>query len=308
MALARKLPESFDEALRTAKNLLSASSELVLKNLVDVEAEQLVVGAYRIATGQKLTRAELFFRYKDRFPEAAGQKLLILASARAAGKILQHLLGYQAFLDHEYEVSPVVLVPRPETELLVIRAIADLSSNGISPLLGLEIGTGSGVIAIEMLLKFPKLRMIASEISEDARKIAQRNLEKLLPARQQRLQIVASQSPDQVWEPFAGLGIDNQADFLISNPPYLLPGEAETDVAAHEPAQALFAPVHDPLFFYEKIARAGSFYLREGGSLYLELPPERAQDIAALFSECGWSVRLEKDLKSADRFLIGKSD
>lgn len=98
------------------------------------------------------------------------------STARAHGKLLQHLTGVQVFLDHEYEVGPEVLVPRPETEVLVRAAMDQLKE----PQFGLELGIGSGVISIELLSHFESLTILASELSAEARDLALRNRNRIL--------------------------------------------------------------------------------------------------------------------------------
>src|SRR6185437_10460396 len=138
---SRELPHSFSEALRVCKEILSANHDLVIRGSLDSEAEQLVIGAHRSAGGEFLSRSDLYSRLQDAYSAAAGERLLILAGQRAEATPLQHVLGYQVFLDHEYEVDSSTLIPRPETEVLVTEAIGELKF----PRLGLEIGLGSGI-------------------------------------------------------------------------------------------------------------------------------------------------------------------
>src|SRR5688572_19221491 len=148
MAFSQERPHSFAEALKAAKRILSANHDLVKRGTVETEAEQIVLHAFRMESGKHLTRMELYSRVNDRFPELAGEQVLILSSARATGKLLQHLTGRQVFLDHEYEVSSDVLIPRPETELLVATILESFASTR-GPLRGIEVGVGSGAISVE---------------------------------------------------------------------------------------------------------------------------------------------------------------
>ncbi|MCM2323861.1 MAG: hypothetical protein NDJ90_11430, partial [Oligoflexia bacterium] len=223
MASGHELPGSFREALAIARRLLSASHELVRRDLVDAEAEILVMEAYRKVAGRALSRSEFYLRTADRYPEAAAAILLTWAGARAEGRLLQHLTGVQVFLNHEYEVGPDALVPRPETEVLVTVATEELGGGRSTPVRGLEIGLGSGAIAIELLSRFPGLRIRASELSEGAVALAVRNAEKILGSGwATRLEIVRPGTALEVFEPFAQGLQRGPADFLISNPPYLV--------------------------------------------------------------------------------------
>jgi release factor glutamine methyltransferase len=303
-AWRRERPHSFGDALKAAREMLSASPALVAKGSIEAEAEQLVTAAYRLTWGKHLTRMELFARMQDRFPEAAGDRLLELAGTRAEGKPLQHLTGVQAFLDHEYEVGPDVLVPRPETELLVTLAIESLRMDGGGkPSHGLEIGLGSGVISIELLSAFPSLRMVASELVPAAADRALGNARRILGSEAQRLSVIRIADPLEAW-PMA-LPESPPLDFVISNPPYLaVTDPIEDEVRDHEPATALFAPESDLLHFYRLIALNSSRCLRPGGRVFLELAPERAVQTLRLFEGSGWDGEILPDLAGRDRVLI----
>jgi len=228
------------------------------------------------------------------------QRVLILASERADGKILQHLLERQVFLDHEYYVNPDVLVPRPETESLVQFAQVWIAKNGAQH--GFEVGIGSGAISIELLSKFPTLEMSATDISPHALEVARKNARTIL-GNEKRLHLIEVKDPKQVLEPFADL---TPADFLISNPPYLIRGEAEPDVEREEPATALFAPESDAFYFYRKFAAHSAQVLRPKGALFLELPHERANFIERIFPPKEWNLRIELDLTQRQRYLIAE--
>lgn len=305
-ALSREAPTSFGEALKVTRRILESNRDLVARGTIDAEAERLVEAAHRKATGKALSRAELFVRARDRYPDAAGQALLIMALSRADGRLLQHLTGYQAFLDHEYEVDRNVLIPRPETEILASIAMEEIRVSGRTSL-GLEVGLGSGVLSIELLSRFPGLTMIASEISPEAEAVARRNLRAIVRD-ESRLRIVRPSRDFHVIEPFDAELAGAKADFIVSNPPYLArTGETEPDVAAHEPAVALYAPDADLLHFYRKIAEGAPRVLRGDGLVFLELAAERASDIEKLFSDSGWKTSVRPDLNGRPRVLIARS-
>jgi len=312
MTFSRDLPHSFQEALRVSRQILSANHEIVKKNLIDVEAEIIVIGAHRAATGELLKRSELQMRVADRIPETSAEKVLLFSHQRAEGKLLQHLLGYCYFLNHEYRVSKAVLVPRPETEVLVSEAMKVLRP--LKPSLGFEIGLGSGIISIELLAEFSDLKMVSSEISEGAREIASFNASHILKLDVARLEIVMSKSPLEVLEPILKRQGIGKADFLISNPPYLDPARTEefdAEVLQHEPHDALFPKPDakgkvDLLHFYRKIAADGERVLKKGGHVFLEIASERAQATRELFSEDHWSVTMIHDLTGKDRVLIAQ--
>lgn len=305
VAYGRDLPTSFQAALKSVREVLSSNHELVRKDLVDAEAEQIVLAAFRLATGQPLSRVELFTRIQDRYPDAAGARALEMAGGRAAGKPLQHLIGTQAFLDHEYVVNRSVLVPRPETEFLVIEAIERLKS--MQPKLGLEIGVGSGVISIELLSAFPSLQMIASEASPDAAKVAEQNAVAILGEPGARRLRIVSAAADETVEPLSRALDSGRADFLITNPPYLdRADEIDVEVLQHEPEMALFPRTSDPLYFYRSIAQKGPQQLHPGGLVFAELAHERATETLNLFEFPLWDAKILKDLTGRGRVLVAQ--
>jgi release factor glutamine methyltransferase len=298
-------PGTLAEALARAIGLLNQGKLRAPESVVTAEAEQLVDAAYfRVGRG-RVTRMELYARGAEALPGPVWPVLKRMAEQRASGKPLQYLTGFQTFLGHEYEVGNEVLIPRPETEVLVTRAIEELSGRGLDHALGLEVGLGSGIISIELLDRFPKLAMIATEVSPGAAKLAQRNAEKVLGVETSRLRVLTHAVPTRVCEPFIAVLGTRRADFLISNPPYLSsPSEAEEQVRKHEPAVALFAPAADPLYFYRAIARDAKKILLDQAPVFVEIPHERASEIRAVFSSEGWDATILNDLTGRERVLV----
>ncbi len=300
---SRDLPPRFREALQEAKRILSSSSELVSRGVVDTEAEQIVM-----AVGGYQNRSEFALNLNFPLAAEAAEKILLFATRRVQGEVLQHLLGSQQFLSHFYEVSPAVLVPRPETEVLVLAAVEYLRSEGRAPNVGLEVGLGSGILSIELLAQFPRLRMAASELSPEAAEVARRNALKILgpgPDGADRLTIRMARDASHVFEPF---GANDHGDFLISNPPYLqFSDPMDTEVRAREPAMALFAPAGDPHFFYRKMAKGARKRLLKGGRLFLEMPAFRAVEIERIFHSEGYATETLKDLGGHLRVLVAVS-
>lgn len=307
-ATSRDIPYTLQEALQVAREILSTHALLVERQLVETEAEQLVMAAYREATQKALTRMEVYSRGAEPFPAAAGHRLLLMASGRAQGGLLQHQIGWQTFLDHEYEVGPDVLVPRPETEFLVITLVDRLQAAPIQ--YGMEIGLGSGVISIEILKRFQSLKMTASEFSPEAAKRGRANADRILGLEDsKRLQIVTPVEGLEVFEPFGPPPEPGslRADFIISNPPYLqLNDPIDEDVLRNEPASALFAPEGNPLYFYREIAKQADRYLVPGGFVFLEMPVMRAGEIRRCFDAQSWYTEVLQDLAGLERVLIAK--
>lgn len=302
------LPSTFDDALKMASAILGTSARIVERGGVESESEQLVIGAFRKATGRGRTfgRNDLYVRVMDFFPEEAGKLLVVMANRRAHGEPLQYLLGYQYFLNHEYEVDPSTLIPRPETEILVYEATQTFKRQIEQPKLGIEIGVGSGCISIELLKLFPTLLMIATDAVEGALELSARNAEKILgPNFGDRLDLRRATAGTDIYEPLedASWLRGGRADFIISNPPYLASAaEADEDVLQHEPKSALFAPEGDPLYFYRKIIEGAEAYLRPSGYVFLECPHERIDRIGSLFGP-SWKVDGYRDLTERPRVL-----
>jgi release factor glutamine methyltransferase len=300
--------------LAAVREILSQNQRWVQEDRVGSESEQLVVAAYRKETDEALSRLALFSRMSDTFPDGQVEHLLEMARRRALGIPLQYILGYQSFWNHEYRVESGVLIPRPETEVLLQTAISVLSLDA-PPSLGLEVGLGSGILSIELLNHFQSLRMVASEISDTAIQVARDNAREILSESQagDRLAIVQPESVRDLWTAFQVA--PQAADFLISNPPYLKAGletdgsaqtEVDPDVIAHEPHEALFAPPGEPLFFYQGIVEMAPRLLKSEGYVFLEMPHERSSEIHGLFLSRGWDVRTVKDLTGRDRVLVAR--
>ena len=295
------------QALSEITQALSLRVDLVERGVVLSEAEQILFGAFREVTGQELSRFSFYSQTDAVISVDVFKRALSFAQRRVQGELLQYILGYQFFFEHEYGVSPQVLVPRPETEVLLAIAIERLNQLNLSrPWVGIEIGLGSGILSIELLSRFDRLTMIATELSPGAIEIAKKNAVQVLGDQAQRLSILSVSESKDVCDTLAMKGV--RADFLISNPPYLLKSsdEVEGEVVTHEPHEALFAPAGEPNYFYERIAQQAKGLLRENGFVFLELPHERARDIVSLFEYNGWDAQLIQDLNVRDRVCIAQ--
>ena len=289
------------DALRRVREILSGSEDLRKRGLVGTESEQLLIWSLREAGGGDLGRMELYARSRDPFPPEALESLLEMAGRRAEGSLLQHLTGYQTFLDHDYEVNPRVLVPRPETEILVSLLSEEISGR-LGPLLGLEVGLGSGIISVELLSRHPELRMRASELTDGAVETALRNAGRILGEGASRLTVLRPSGPRDVLGPFGGAG--EKAAFLVSNPPYLLESDpVEDEVVSHEPHEALYSPDAGGLHFYAALAEGAAAFLEPGGTVWAEIPAFRSDAIREAFTKRGWQVKIERDLNGLDRVI-----
>jgi release factor glutamine methyltransferase len=181
------------------------------------------------------------------------------------------------------------LIPRPETELLVEKIIKE--ENNVNSIL--EIGTGSGAIIIALKKHFQNSIVLASDVSNDALKTAQRNSE----INSVQIEFIKS----DIFENIAG-----RFDIIISNPPYISLDEYEqlpNEIKDHEPKSALQAE-NNGLYFYEKILQKAKEHLTKSGMIYFEIGYEQAEKIAEIAKENGFSnVHVFKDLNGFDRIV-----
>lgn len=217
---------------------------------------------------------------------------------------VQYVLGYAPFAGHSFEVSPAVLIPRPETEELVhwavqsAEAMISVEAQANPSLHILDIGTGSGCIAISVALALPRATVQAWDISPQALAQARSNAQRL-GAQVSFVQQDALQPPQH----HACL------DMVLSNPPYICQREAEAmhrNVLAHEPHMALFVPNDDPLRFYRAITRYAVEALRPGGCVLFEINALYAEATRQMMLNEGLShIETRLDCFGKERFVKG---
>ncbi|MCS6831716.1 MAG: peptide chain release factor N(5)-glutamine methyltransferase [bacterium] len=212
---------------------------------------------------------------------------------RARREPLAYILGKAEFCGLEFTVTPDVLVPRPETEVLVEAAVAR------QPATIADIGTGSGCIAITVAVNLPQAQVWATDISEAALRVARENVERHGVAGRVRL------LQGDLLQPLTGMRLD----VIVSNPPYVAESERlslQPEVREWEPSQALFAG-DDPLQFHRRLAAEAHFHLREGGWLMVEVGLGQAEAVASLLEEAGYQqVRILNDLAGIGRVVEGR--
>lgn len=231
-------------------------------------------------------------------------QLFQMARRIAEGEPVQYVIGETEFCGLTFHVEPGVLIPRPETEELVQLVVNDYAGNQASVRL-LDIGTGSGCIAVSLAHLLPGAKVEAWDISDDALMIAKGNAElNEVEVVFNKVDVLSFNAPN-----FQGSTSieDAQFDIIVSNPPYICNKEKadmEENVLAHEPHLALFVPDDDPLLFYRTIARLGLTALNSGGSLYFEINREYGQETIAMLCELGYvKVELHKDQYGNDRMI-----
>lgn len=220
-----------------------------------------------------------------------------IAQLLVSGVPVQHVLGHATFCGRRFDVTPDVLIPRPETEDLVRWVLDDITSEQASgadcPPVVTDLGTGSGCIAISIRLGPPDgqwpaghaPRVIAIDVSEAALDVARRNAHQL--GADVEFRHMDMLHPDAACEELP------TSDVIVSNPPYVRRSEAaqmEQHVLDHEPHLALFVEDDDPLRFYRAIAHIGRQRLADGGHIYVEINRDLGQPTATLFQELGYDA------------------
>ena len=242
-------------------------------------------------------RATLVARGHDPLPEAEGLRFGWLVDARAARQPLQHLTGKQAFWRHDFVVGPEVLIPRPETEVLVehaLRAVAAAPRPRI-----VDVGTGSGCIGISLAAERPDATVVATDLSPAALGVAAGNASRLIPGA--RVAFVRG----DLLAPFRdGAGFD----LVVSNPPYVPESEwrgLAVEVKEHDPRMAL-VPDEGVEALYARLFADAARVLRPGGSVAVEVGAGQAEAVSALAAGAGFGpVRAVTDLQGIARVIVG---
>jgi release factor glutamine methyltransferase len=210
---------------------------------------------------------------------------------------IQYILSEAWFYGRKFFVDPSVLIPRSETELIVDQAKKIFPKK---PIQVLDIGTGSGCIAISLALEFPQASVLAIDVSGEALTVAKRNASDLKANVQfQRLDILKEYSFEQKF------------DLIVSNPPYVSSEEKSSmlkNVLDHEPHLALFVPEHDPLIFYKVIAKISVQALSPRGAIVVEINERFADGVKSVFVRAGFKyVQLVNDLGAKNRIVVAQN-
>jgi len=233
--------------------------------------------------------------HKDNSISAAQQlDFETAAEALLAGRPIQYITGKAWFMGEPYIVNDQVLIPRPETEELVDWVIEYAAIKG-KALRILDIGTGSGCIAIAIKKALPEAIVSAIDISTSAIKIAAANAAAL----KADIEFIALDILNTAFLP-------GQYDVIVSNPPYIPMQEMknmELQVTDHEPNIALFVPDEDPLVFYKAIARLAKLHLSSNGQLFFEIHYDQGDAMIALLDDMHFHAELRTDLFGKDRMI-----
>ena len=242
-------------------------------------------------------RAYLYSHGTYELNELLFMKYASMLDKRARGVPLQYLTGVQEFMSLLFEVGQGVLIPRQDTEVLV-EAVIKLCSEkgGVSDIL--DIGTGSGCIAVSLAHYLPECRLTAVDKMPDALEVAKRNA--VANGVKDRIKFVESDLFDGI--------IVNKYDFIVSNPPYIRTEDInglQTEVKGFEPVEALDGGM-DGLDFYRVITAKAPYFLKNNGVLAFETGYDQAVEVSQIMSENFKEIKIYKDLSGIDRVVTGR--
>ena len=215
---------------------------------------------------------------------------------------IQYILGETEFYGLHFELTTDVLIPRPETEELVEQVVHEYDRN--AELTIVDIGTGSGCIAVALAANFPNANVWALDISQSALTVAQRN------AHKNRVKVNFLLN-DVLKDGLMGFEPDS-IDAIVSNPPYVAPSEKEQllpNVLEYEPHNALFTPCNYPLIFYERIAAFGIKCLKNKGKVFFEINEAFPEKVADILQQNHYSdITVRKDINGKWRMASGEKN
>ena len=264
------------ETLESVSDSARLDAELLLMRAIDVSR------SYLIAHPEDCLDAAAWERYSRAIDE------------RREGKPVAYITGEKEFWSMPLMVSPATLVPRPDTELLVEQALGFVSRRGVSRVL--DLGTGSGAVALAIAKDRPLADVTATDLSADALAIAREN------ARQFDIGNVTFEQGDWL-EPVR----DREFDVIVSNPPYVRADDPALEALSFEPRDALVAGA-DGLDAIRRIAVDAVDVIVEGGWLLVEHGADQGAAVAEIFRDAGWQdVRTVQDLAGLDRVTLGRA-
>lgn len=278
--------------MKTILEIITLSADYLQKKGIPNfrrQAEDLVADALSIK------RLDLYLRFEQPLSDEELERCRQYLQRRSAREPQQYIRGLVDFFDCQFRVTPAVLIPRQETEILVDTIAKTLKDNVLEGKTLLDLCCGSGCIGISLKNRFPELRVLLSDISPDALVVAKDNAERN-EARVEFLQ-------GDLFTPLK----EQKIDFLVCNPPYLTTKEfddADPEVNLHEPRQALVGG-DSGLEFYERLAREAKGFLNRGAKVWLELGTTQGSDVKEIFESQGWiNPKVEKDWAGHDRFFF----
>ncbi len=258
-----------------------------------------------LAHALKLPRMQLYMNFERVLAAPEVSELRELVRRRGKREPLQHIVGSTSFCGLELTVNKDALVPRPETEMLAERGWRFLQERARAtrePQAALDLGTGTGCVAIALAANCPDLKLWAVDVSQEALDLARANAARHRLA--DRIQFLRADG-------FDGLMAPGTFDLIISNPPYVPTGEIaslQPEVRHYDPSLALDGGA-DGLGFYRRLATHAAGWLRPGGKIMVEFGDGQAQRISEILLQQKWIVEaIARDYTQRERILIGRRD
>jgi len=248
-------------------------------------------------------RLYLILNLEENIEESKEKKIKEYLSLRKSGTPIHYILKEREFMGMDFLVEESVLIPRPDTEILVEELIKELKESNLKEkkdLLGIEIGPGSGIIAISLLKEFSNLKIIACDINPSAIELTRKN--SIRHGVKDRLDV----REGSLFHKIEG---NIKVDFIVSNPPYIKKDVIKTlqiEIREHEPLDALDGG-EDGLDFYRAIVRDGSNFLNKGGIMAFEIGYDQGEAVKTIMNGSGYEdISVYKDLAGLDRVVIGR--
>jgi release factor glutamine methyltransferase len=247
-----------------------------------------------------IPKVELYLNRDRVLNSSESEKYNLFIQERISGKPLQYIIGSAEFFGMEFKVNEHVLIPRPETETLV-EIVVERLKNRPSPKI-IDIGTGSGAIAVSLAKNIENSTIFATDISADALRVARENAKK-------------NQVEDQIefihgdlFEPLKNKNLEDKIDCVVSNPPYVSPEEFDRlpkEVKEYEPIVALKTD-QEGTMFHRRIIGNSLDFLSKGGILVMEIGQGQAERVAGIFREYPHfqDIEIKKDLGGIDRVAV----
>ena len=265
------------------------------------EAKAIARMVYEVRYG--MTLSDLLMGCDSEVPQ---EELEVLATRLERQEPVQYLLGEADFCGRRFDVDPIVLIPRPETEELcqwIIRSEKRKVTNDQYSIL--DIGTGSGCIAVTLAAEIPEAKVTAWDISTEALHVAEKNAKRtnvhVSFMKTDILNVPLTSHPSL---------LTSKYDLIVSSPPYICSRERkamEQNVLDYEPETALFVPDDDPLLFYRTIARYGENTLKQGGWLYFEINPLYVNELLQLLNAMSYhDIEVKEDQFGKPRMMRAK--
>ena len=262
-----------------------------VRALEDVSDSPRLDAELLLARALDVARSYLFAHPDDEMDPAASERFREALLQRIEGKPMAYITGSREFWSMELVVSPHTLIPRPETETLIEQALMRIPRRAVLEVL--DLGTGTGAIALAIARERPACHLVAVDLSADAVAVARENARQLLVP---NIEFAVGH-----WtEPVAG----REFDLIVSNPPYIASNDPHLDALKFEPRSALEAGA-DGLDAIREIAATTMSVLKPGGALLFEHGADQAEGVAAILREYGWSdIRVANDLAGRPRVSI----